>query len=138
VRSLVLDLARVGEATYASLPPALRTATLGASVVALVDEVGPLGLETARLQVIEQTRGSRPGDNGGTTDPGLREACAKRVRLLEQTVEVLTRIARHGADSDEAALVEASALLDEVRAAAERQIDADREIDLLLAGPGGL
>jgi hypothetical protein len=114
VQTLVLDLARVGEATYASLPLSLRSSALGESVIALVNEVGPLGLETARLQVIEQTRRGRPGKS---PDADLRAACEERLQLLEQTVDVLTRIARQGAESGDAAAVE---------------IDAEREIDLLL------
>jgi hypothetical protein len=129
VRDHVVELARVGEATYASLPLPFRASALGEAVVSLLDEVGPLGLETARLEEIAEGRGGRPGNMDGAR---LRAALEKRHRLLEQTVDVLTRIARHGAESDEAAVVEASALLGEVRAEAERRVLAEAEVEALL------
>jgi hypothetical protein len=130
LRARVLELARVGEATYASLPLPFRTSALGESVVALLDEVGPLGLETARLGVIAEARGGRPV--GDTDAARVRAAHEKRLHLLGQTVDVLTRIARHGAESDEAVVVEASALLGEVRAEAEHRILAEADVEALL------
>ena len=125
VRSLVLDIARAGEATYGSLPEPFRISGLGESVISLVGEAGSLGLETERLQVIVQS--GRAGNAAR-----LHQACEERIRLLEQTLDMLGRIAQHGAESDEAAATEASELLGQVRAESTRRVEAEGEVRALL------
>ena len=125
-RNLVLEVARVGEATFASLPEAFRAAALGSAVTELVAETGALALETERLIDIAAEDGS------SANMEELEKASAARMALLEQTVGLLGRIARQGAESGEAALSEAGALLDQVRSEAAHRVAAEAEVRQVL------
>ncbi len=121
VRSLLLDIARVGESSFAALSPAFRAAPLGQSVLELLTEAGPLATETAQLENIAYELAPRVGPAAAAEFERLSEAVTARVQLLEHVIALLGRIAREGADS----LEEASALVQRVRAEAAYRVGAE-------------
>jgi hypothetical protein len=133
LRELVLEVARVGEATYGSLPDSFRESTLGASVLELVAETGALALETERISAIAYQLEQSSDEQRAASAAQLRVAVGARLALLEQIASVLARIARQGAASEDAAAAEAGALLERVRAEATRKVEAETEVSRLLS-----
>ncbi|MGH8435641.1 MAG: hypothetical protein ACRERX_14455 [Pseudomonas sp.] len=133
VRELVLEVARVGEATYRSLPDSFRDSNLGPAVLDLMTETGALALETERLGAIAFQLEQGSDEPRGAGAAQLRVAVSSRVALLEQIAAVLARIARQGASSEDAAAAEAGALLDRVRAESNRKVEAETEVGRLLS-----
>ncbi len=129
VRDVLLEIARVGEATYASLPESLRRAELGQAVVDLVAETGPLALETERLSTIAGQLAYALDENRAQSSAQLNVARGVRIALLEQTAAVLARIAREGARADDSAANEAGLLLQRVRAESTRAIEAQSTVN---------
>jgi hypothetical protein len=132
VRELLLEIARVGEATYASLPEPYRASSLGAAVVDLVNETGALALETERLGTIAGQLALALDENRAQSAAQLNVARGVRLALLEQTAAVLARIAREGARSENTAASEAGQLLQRVRAESTRIIEAQATVGELL------
>ncbi len=132
VRDLVLEVARVGEATYGSLPDSFRASALGAAVIDLMAETGALALETERIGIIagELAQGADEQRAGSAAHLGVE--FSSRIALLEQIAAVLARIARQGASSEDAAAAEAGALLERVRAESARKVEADAEVSRLV------
>jgi hypothetical protein len=130
-RTLLLDIARTGEATFASLPDAFRTAALGESVIDLLCEAGPLALEAAHLRAIATEVGVRADTRHAAEAQQIDDAANARFALLEDVLALLGRIARDGARSDE----EVVRLLQLVREEATRRVEAENIVSALLQTP---
>lgn len=113
-RTLLLDLARVAEHTYSGLPALFREHDLGRSIVDLVTEAGPLAQEADRLSAIADGVGENATPSAGDAAQ-LRAAAEQRIALLQQTLQLLGRIARDGAASDRSVAAEVGLLLGRVR-----------------------
>ena len=128
-RALLRDIARMGEATFAALPEAFRTAALGESVVELLREAGPLAREAAHLREIATELGVRDGERTATEAQQVDDAANARFALLEDVLALLGRLAREGARSTE----EVAGLLQLVREEAARRMDAESTVAALLS-----
>jgi hypothetical protein len=122
VRRALLDIASVGESTFASLSPAFRRAPLGESVLELLREAGPLAAETAQLEQIALELAPRPGSDAAAEFNRLSDAVSARTELLEHVIALLGRIAREGADSHG----EVGELVQRVRAEAGYRAEAEK------------
>ena len=129
-RTLLLDIARLGESTYASLPPAFRTASLGESVLELLTEAGPLALEAAQLENIANDLQHLTGAAPVAEFPRSSAAAQAHFDLLEHVIALLGRIAREGAESH----AEVSELVQRVRAEAAQRLEAEKMVASLLEG----
>jgi hypothetical protein len=134
-RSLLLDIARLGESTFVSLSPAFRSASLGESVLELLSEAGPLALEAAQLEIIANDLKQLAGGPAVTEYQRASAAVQDHFALLEHVIALLGRIAREGADSHG----EMSELVQRVRAEAAHRLAAEQMVASLLENhPGEL
>jgi hypothetical protein len=128
-RELLLDLARVGESTYASLSEAFRRASLGESVVELIIEASRLSVETDQLETVALELQLAGAERGHDTH-ALEQAVASRVALLQRALAVLARIAKEGSASSEA---EMTRLIEQLRTEAEWRVQGEAAVQQLLA-----
>jgi hypothetical protein len=128
-RTLLLDIARTGEATFSALPEAFRTAALGESVVELLSEAGPLAREAAHLREIATELGVRSEQQTAVEGQQIDEAANARYALLENVLALLGRVAREGAQSHE----EVSQLVQQVREESSRRVEAENAVSALLS-----
>jgi hypothetical protein len=129
-RSLLLDIARLGESTFASLSPAFRSASLGGSVLELLSEAGPLALEAAQLEIIANDLKHLTEPAAVVEHQRTSAAVQAHFALLEHVVALLGRIAREGADSH----AEVGELVQRVRAEAAQRLEAEKLVAALLEG----
>jgi hypothetical protein len=127
-RELLLDIARMGEATFTALPEAFRTAALGESVIELLAEAGPLAREAAHLREVATELGVRDDERNAVEAHQIDIAANARFALLEDVLALLGRLARDGARSDE----EVVRLLQLVRDESARRIEAEGDVAALL------
>ena len=114
-RAIVLDLAAVGEKTYASLSPSFRKASLGESVIELLSEAAALGLEISRLENIASALAAPADTKQQTALNELHTGIEARVMLLGQARGLLARIAGNHAEVEDAVASEVKRLVEQVR-----------------------
>ena len=114
-RGVVLDLASVGEKTFASLSPSFRKAALGQSVVELVTEAAALGLEIDRLENVASALGRSSDTEQQTALNELHSGIEARVKLLGEARGLLARIAGNQAELEDGVASEVKRLVEQVR-----------------------
>jgi hypothetical protein len=127
-RTLLLDIARLGESTFATMSPAFRNASLGESVLELLTEAGPLALEAAQLEVIANDLKGLSGTVAAAEYQRSSAAVRAHFTLLEHVIALLGRIVRAGAESH----AEVSELVQRVRAEAAHRLEAEKMVAALL------
>lgn len=114
-RGIILDLAAVGEKTFASLSPSFRNAALGQSVVELVSEAAALSLEINRLESIVSALERPVNVEEQTALNELRTGIEARVKLLGEARSLLARIAGNQAELEDGVASEVKRLVEQVR-----------------------
>ena len=114
-RGIILDLAAVGEKTFASLSPSFRKAALGQSVVELVSEAAALGLEINRLESIASALERSVDAQQQAALCELQNGIEARVKLLGEARGLLARIAGNQAELEDGVASEVKRLVEQVR-----------------------
>jgi hypothetical protein len=129
-RGIILDLAAVGEKTFASLSPSFRKASLGQSVVELVSEAAALGLEINRLENIESALAIPTDTEQQTALNELRAGIEARVKLLGEARGLLARIAGNQAALEDGVASEVKRLVEQVRNEQRWRLEGEAAVSL--------
>ena len=125
-RTLLLDIAKVGETAMDALGPAFRNADVGRSVSDLVEVSAGVAIEAARYREISDTT-----TTDATQARTIADARDVRLQQLQRASELLSSIAHQSLDAPESAAHRITELLSEVRKDSSFAHDAVAEVQSL-------